>query len=225
MRKHHHARRTGPRRILTTIDQPPSTGSDDTTPPHNPDRLIDTDRELDSLCEQFQLRYAHLLDAAIAEHGWALHSVDGEPGIPGYLYTVGLCRYDHHPELVVTGLRARPAAHLLNTLGDQIHAGTRLTSGRQCTDFPSWPRLALLDVDPDASDELLHFANRRYQTPDSPPIDALQVIWSDPAGHLPWEPGWVLPHDSQPILHYAHDPFATPDQDDDTPPRPRHPTG
>ncbi|MBL7502597.1 DUF4262 domain-containing protein [Frankia sp. CNm7] len=180
-------------------------------------RLLDTTHVLDNLCDQFQRRYDTLLDTTIARHGWALQGVDSEPAAPGYLYTVGLHAFDHHPELVVIGLRVHAAATLLNTLGDQIRAGHRLATRHQCADFPGWPRLALLDVDPGNCAALLPAANRRYQTPDGPPVDALQVIWCDPLGHLPWEPGWALPHTAQPVLHFPHDDFPDPGDHTDDP--------
>ncbi|WP_081437972.1 DUF4262 domain-containing protein [Pseudofrankia asymbiotica] len=221
----HRGPRTRPRRILTiagtTTGHAHTTRTPGATPPGGPDRLIDTEHELDRLCDQFEQRYTALLNTTITEQGWALQGVGADPCLPRHVYTIGLTAYDH-PELVVVGLRTQPAAHLLNTLGEQVRAGTRLTSRHQCTDFPGWPRLALLDVDPGTSADLLTFANRRYQTPDGPPVDALQIVWCDPAGHFPWEPGWALPHDTQPILYYPLDPFAALDDEDE--PDHAHPT-
>jgi hypothetical protein len=217
----HRGPRTRPRTTLTIVGTTTSHHHTRPAPNDNPARLLDTDHELNRLCDQFQQRYATLVDTTITEHGWALQSVPGDPCLPRHLYTIGLTDHDH-PELVIVGLRTPPAVRLLDALGEQVRAGARLTSRRQCTDLPDWPRLALLDVDPGVSAELLTLANRRYQTPDGPPVDALQVVWCDPTGHLPWDPGWVLPHDTQPILYHPLDPFGPLDDEDDIHPPPHH---
>ncbi|MBL7490880.1 DUF4262 domain-containing protein [Frankia sp. AgB1.9] len=180
-----------------------------------PVQLVDPERLLDELCEQFETRYDALIDEAIAIHGWALQTAPAHHGRPRLAYTVGLTAHDGHPELIITGLRSNVAARILNVLCDHVRDGQRLGTRQQCADFPGWPRLALLDVDPDNSADLLVAANRRYQPTDGPPVDALQVVWCDPAGNLPWEPGWVLPQDAQPVLHYPLDPFVDLDDEDD----------
>jgi hypothetical protein len=178
-------------------------------------QLVTPDRLLDDLCAQFETRYDALISETIATHGWALQTVPALHRRPRFAYTVGLTGHDGHPELVITGLRASVATRILNVLCGHVRDGQRLGTRQQCADFPGWPRLALLDVDPDNSGDLLVAANRRYQPPDGIPVDALQVIWCDPAGHLPWEPGWLLPYDAQPVLHYPLDPFADLDDEED----------
>ena len=180
-----------------------------------PSRLVDLGPALDHLRARFRQRTDAEVAATITAHGWALHATDGQADVPGFVHTVGLSAYEDHPELIVIGLRTRAAADLLDVLGEQVRAGERLHDRRQCTDFPGWPRIALLEVDPDASGSLLATANRRYQTPDGPPVRALQVVWCDPTGALPWEPRWVLPRRCQPLAHVAYDPFALDEDDED----------
>jgi hypothetical protein len=156
--------------------------------------------QLDELYGEFHEKYTALLTDTIARHGWAIQGVLGCDGAPPYAYTIGLSEFDGHPELMVTGLQPPAAATLLNALGDQVRAGIRLRDRRQCVDLPVWPRLALLEIDPAASEDLMLFANERYQRPDGPPVTGLQVVWSDPGGVLPWEPGWSLPDETQPIV-------------------------
>ena len=31
-------------------------------------------------------------------------------------------------------------------------------------------------------------------------VPAIQVVWTDSGGHLPWEPGYANPRGSQPLL-------------------------
>jgi len=197
---------------LTTIPGPRQHTDGAAAPPA---QLVSPDNLLDELCAQFERRFDALIGAAVETQGWALQSVAAMHGRPRFTYTVGLTAHDQHPELVIVGLRLGAAAEILNVLGEHVRDGQRLATHQQCADFPGWPRLALLDVDPDNSADLLVGANRRYRAADGPPVDALQVIWCDPAGNLPWEPGWVLPYDAQPILHYPLDPFADFDNPDD----------
>src|SRR5262249_31272594 len=130
----HRGPRTRPRHTLTIITgQAHGPRTHRTSPASGPNRLIDTEHELDRLCDQFQQRDTALLTATITDPGWALQGVGAAPCLPRYLYTIGLTGYGH-PELVVVGLRTRPAAPLLNPLGEQVRAGARLTGRRQCTD-------------------------------------------------------------------------------------------
>jgi len=42
-------------------------------------------------------------------------------------------------------------------------------------------------------------ANAWYESEDGVAVRALQLVWSDPAGHLPWEPGYTLAGHLQPL--------------------------
>ncbi|HEX4443595.1 MAG TPA: DUF4262 domain-containing protein [Galbitalea sp.] len=133
-----------------------------------------------------------LLDL-IEKYGWAVQSVMGgdRPDEPPFSYTVGLTTMGH-PEFVITGMPARPAQQLLNILGTEVQSGHRylantLTSDPTETAAPV-ALIAVLD-----SSELLAAVNFYGE------IEALQVIWPDSSGRLPWIPGYANPPGAQPF--------------------------
>ncbi len=149
---------------------------------------------------QFDRQHAAWIRATIRRHGWAIQAVLADPttGDPDYAYTIGLTTL-RHPELLIAGLPPDTAAHHLNLLATRIHAGDPPPAGTTLTDLTPPRRHHLLTLDTAASDDLLHHANALHQHPDGPPVPAYQLIWSDPAGHLPWEPGCTGPATDQPL--------------------------
>jgi hypothetical protein len=197
-------------------DHPTTTGAPDPDdePGHDPlpaefahavRRVVDLTAEAERMRDEFRERADAQTTSTITAHGWALQAADSDDGLPGVVHTVGLSAYGHHPELLVIGLRIHAAARLLDALAEEVRAGHRLPVLCACTDVPGWPRIALIEADPNASAALLESANRRYQDQDGPPVRALQVVWCDPGGSLPWEPGWMLPGHAQPLVR---PPFA-----------------
>ena len=144
---------------------------------------------------------SQLLDL-IDKYGWAVQSVMGgdQPDEAPFSYTVGLTTMGH-PEFVITGMPARPAQELLNILGDEVKKGHRyrantLTSDPTETAAP----VALISV-LDTS-ELLAALNFYGD------IEALQVIWPDSSGRLPWAPGYADPPEAQPFWGIVPDAFT-----------------
>ncbi|OLT21247.1 hypothetical protein BJF81_15615 [Ornithinimicrobium sp. CNJ-824] len=132
------------------------------------------------------------LRAMIDTHGWAVRNVvDPEPA-RCLSYTVGLTRHGH-PEVVLTGLPPDVATAFLNLAGEiVVREGGRFVAGEPTTELADGPALPVLAVT-DLSG--LTAARSLYG-----PVEALQVVWTDSAGHLPWEPGYANPPGSQPIL-------------------------
>jgi hypothetical protein len=157
-----------------------------------------------------QAQIQHFLDQerawlreTIAEHGWAVQAVFGEGDEPPFAYTVGLRRFDGHPELLVVGLPEHASSSVLNQLGDRVRAGARLVAGVIVDDLlPGYP-LGFVDVYPEASEELLISANDWYQSQDGPPVSALQVVWCDDRARLPWDAGYAPPSAAQPLYGNA----------------------
>jgi hypothetical protein len=135
----------------------------------------------------------YLLDL-IDKHGWAIQNVMGGelPGEVPFSYTVGLTTMGH-PELIMKGMPHPYAPSYLNALGGLIRDGRRYQPNTTTTDVtgPTAP-MALIEV-VDTSD-LLAVANFYGE------VDALQVIWPDSKGRLPWHSGYANPPDAQPIL-------------------------
>lgn len=145
----------------------------------------------------------------IDEHGWAVQAIGACCSVPGcsggradepeFAYTVGLTRYDGHPELIITGVSQMETAHPLNLLGERIRNGERFGHGDVVRDIAADRPVRLIAVDPRASAEYLLHANALYRCPGRPPVPALQVVWPDCGGRYPWDPGCHVA-DLQPLL-------------------------
>lgn len=131
--------------------------------------------------EEVRQHYLELIEV----HGWAVCGVEGGTE-PPFAYTVGLTRFHGHPELLVSGLELTDATGLLNEVGETVREGVRLQAGGVMTWDDHDHRLVLLRVrDPDR----LVYAQEIYRTA-AGPVPALQVVWSDHDGRLPWDAGW-----------------------------------
>jgi hypothetical protein len=121
----------------------------------------------------------------IERHGWAVTAVTGDGTSVTFAYTIGLTRYHGHPELLVTGMPQATAGKFLNSLAEQVRAGTRYAAGNILTKA-NGRRWQFVPVDDPSQ---LVDAQETYQS-EAGPVPGLQVIWSDPEGHWPWAPGW-----------------------------------
>ncbi len=120
----------------------------------------------------------------IGEVGWAIETVPGDGYDLPYAYTVGLTRYHGHPEVLVSGVDACGAMEYLDGVGERIRAGERFGFGDELR-FGSG-RGVLLAVD---QPERLERAQAVYGR-EGRPVPALQLVLSDDAGRMPWEPRW-----------------------------------
>ncbi|GIF75669.1 DUF4262 domain-containing protein [Asanoa siamensis] len=126
----------------------------------------------------------------IAEHGWMVQSVfpaRGGNGAP-FAYTVGLTAAGL-PELIVCGLPADIAGHLLNTAAHRS-LGAELRPGEALDEIASVPLRVV-----DAPTAPVTTAHRLY--PDRT-VRALQLVWPDLHGHYPGDDRWSL-GDAQPV--------------------------
>lgn len=137
----------------------------------------------------------------IRAHGWAVTAISeqcscrsGNCSSPdcSFAYTSGLGLHGI-PELAVYGLDAWTSREVLNELGDVFHTH----DWHDAVDRGIDVRLSSIEVPVrliemvDKDD--LHITNELF--PDSP---ALQVVWPDDHGHLPWDDGYSLrPADQQ----------------------------
>ncbi|MGY1722557.1 DUF4262 domain-containing protein [Blastococcus sp. SYSU DS0533] len=132
------------------------------------------------------------LRRVIDEFGWAVLHGGGTPGEPRYSYTVGLAAWEH-PEVIVVGLPFPAAEKYLNLVGEAVRAGARFAPGTATTaltdeDSP----VVFLRVEETAR---LTVVEELHGT-----VDALQLIWPDSTGRLPWQEGHRNPPGTQPLL-------------------------
>jgi hypothetical protein len=132
------------------------------------------------------------LRSMITRHGWAVRNVVDPDPSRCLSYTVGLTVHGH-PEVVMTGLPPQVATAFLNAVGEiVVREGGRFAAGdstTELTDGPALPVLAVTDTSGLVAVRSLYGA-----------VEALQVVWTDSSGHLPWERGYANPPGSQPIL-------------------------
>lgn len=134
----------------------------------------------------------------IQEHGWAIRHV-GAGDDAAFSYTVGLTALGH-PEIVMEGLPFEVAQAFLNLMGEDVKAGKRFAPGSITTDLTEPPApIAFISVENIAG--LTAVAEVYGQ------VKALQAIWSDSTGRLPWESSYRNSPDAQPLLGAVPDSF------------------
>lgn len=135
------------------------------------------------------------LQQKIERYGWAVRCVaDSDPALC-IAYTVGLSTHGH-PEVVMTGLPADAGQAFLNIVGEiVVREGGRLEAGSSTTELADGPAMPVIQVE-DKSD--LTAVEELFGD-----VPALQVIWTDSRGRLPWEAGYANPPASQPLLGRA----------------------
>jgi hypothetical protein len=143
--------------------------------------------------EQDDTQVLRDLRGVIDRFGWAvLHGGGGGPGDPRWSHTVGLTAFEH-PEVIVVGLPFEAGEKYLNLVGEAVRGGARFSAGAATTaltDADS-PVVFLTVVDTGR----LTVVEQFYGS-----VDALQLVWPDSTGTLPWEPGHRNPPGAQPLL-------------------------
>jgi hypothetical protein len=136
--------------------------------------------------------YLHHIRHLITRHGWAVQYVGGERNRAPYAYTVGLTAAGL-PELVVTGLRPERATSLLNGVAGDLLA----------TDPPvPGSTIALAGGGEVEVVRLPHPEEHLYVALDmyGPRVEAVQLVWADDRGRLPWHPVFRSNRGGQPVL-------------------------
>jgi hypothetical protein len=133
------------------------------------------------------------LRRVIDRFGWAvLHGGGSSPTDPRYSHTAGLTAFGH-PEVIVVGLPFEAGEKYLNLVGEAVRAGARFTPRTATTALtdPDSP-VVFLDV---ADTGRLSVLEQLYGS-----VEALQLVWPDSTGKLPWEEGHRNPATAQPLL-------------------------
>jgi hypothetical protein len=128
----------------------------------------------------------------IARHGWAVrHVVDADPA-RCVSYTVGLTAH-LHPEVVMTGLPPQVAHTFLNIAGDLVvRRHGHLAAGEEVTELSEGRAFPVITV---ADTSALTAVAELYGD-----VHAVQVVWTDSRGRLPWDDDYANPPGSQPLL-------------------------
>jgi hypothetical protein len=142
--------------------------------------------------------YLDILREVIRGHGWAVQYVEDDRR--PLAYTIGL--HDRGlPELLMTGLSARPAQRVLNSMAHMIVDDSTVLAPGMHIDYQDEFLLEVVEVEhPDAH---MNFAIRLC----GPDVSALQLVWADSRGRWPWEVGWGHGRRRQPVLGVRSEPF------------------
>jgi len=134
---------------------------------------------------------AHLREL-VACHGWAVQGVARDRIRPPWAYTVGLTEAGR-PELAVTGLPLRRAAHLLNEVAAHVVHAAPPRPGEQIQ-LTGGPLIEIVQI----TEPTVHLviSSELY----GPGMTALQLVHADDRGHWPWEVGYRGGRGGQPVL-------------------------
>jgi hypothetical protein len=142
--------------------------------------------------EQDDTQVLRDLRRVIDRFGWAVLHGGGSPGDPRYSHTAGLTAFGH-PEVIVMGLPFEAGEKYLNLVGEAVRTGARFTPGAVTT--------TLTDADSPVVFLRVEDAGRLATVePLYGSVEALQLVWPDSTGKLPWEEGHRNPPHAQPLL-------------------------
>lgn len=134
----------------------------------------------------------------LEREGWALDAVppqlEIDPPIPRYAYTIGIEDRFGFPELCLFGLSPVACRGLFGMVVDALAGGTDFPVGAAFIGLldggqPS----AFLPVDASASVGMFPALAEHHRLANEPDdaFSMVQLAWPDPAGNLPWEPGFA----------------------------------
>lgn len=140
--------------------------------------------------------------ARVRRLGWVVNGVSdicehceaaGETPESAFAYTVGLALHGS-PELAVYGLACTPAYAVLT----EMVALLAVEDWKHLVDDREEILLDALDV-PVRLVEMVDTLDLMHARAVFPDVPALQVVWTDERLHFPWEEGYTLLDDRQPV--------------------------
>lgn len=143
----------------------------------------------------------------IAADGWfAIHVfADGDKSPYSFTYSIGL--WPAHPELIVVNLPARLATALIYEAQHRFAShGDRFEDGKVYAELIRDHDAAVEAVPEAAVAEHLRWAIDYHKGPAT--VTAVQIVWPDPEGHFPWEPGYDGDALPQPVFSRLESPDA-----------------
>lgn len=143
----------------------------------------DPNRTIEKVLEQILAR--------IARDRFATVGVHGSRCTAEFTYTVGLTEHGL-PELIVTGQRPELANRLVRLWGDYLLDESLVLPGEWLHAEP----FVLEAVQVKEPQQHLRVAHRFY----GDQLRALQLVWADPDGRWPWDPGFRARSAGQPLL-------------------------
>lgn len=132
----------------------------------------------------------------IVEHGWGVMGVGAGFGDPQFAYTYGMVGSYAHPEFAIVGLPIPLMHALLNDMAGRVRDGTVFTAGDVVEDLIIDHQAHLVLVDSEKAGENLTMSAALL---DVEVVPAFQIVWPDNGGRMPWDDGYSLPPEVQPV--------------------------
>ena len=133
--------------------------------------------------------YDRTLLADVRRVGWHHVHVQAEGGEPPFAYSLGYYANFRQPEVIVFGLPARAAQQFLNIVAIRF-AGERrpYETFKPYEDIAQGMRIAFIPVARRHYPTYFGYAGWFYRSVEAD-FPALQMVWPDKQGRLPWEEG------------------------------------
>jgi hypothetical protein len=123
----------------------------------------------------------------IREHGWFDTHVLGEGEYPGFSYSTGFWLTSGMPEVLIVGLKRKIAHDILWDLFRDFKGDASFPIGVPSEGIFGNARGCFLPVGKAHYPEHLGWSRWFYGGDDFP---CLQLVWPDPKGRFPWQPGF-----------------------------------
>lgn len=126
----------------------------------------------------------------IHKYGWSTVGVfpDEEREEPGFTYSIGFEEKYLHPDVIIVGLTSEVSHQLINTMKNMIENGVQFRTDKIYDDIANLP-CAFVEVSQANIDKYMCQADVYYSQIDMK-FKALQLIWADTLGTLPFEEGY-----------------------------------
>jgi hypothetical protein len=151
------------------------------------------------------------IEHAIARHGFFISYVLGDDRKIPWAYTIGLTESVDHPEVVVFGLSQSATSVLLHHVYERAAELAPLPIGREADNRDRGLAFRLLRIPRPhilgGPELMLGWFDYYLAVGRDPGLRAVQLVWADRTGRLPWEPD-SDPECTQPLLDEQPGPFA-----------------
>lgn len=125
----------------------------------------------------------------VEKFGWHVVHIGEDADGPGFSFSVGFYYSFQQPEILVMGLKQKIAHDLLRIAWLHYSGGGSFQSYERNSQFAQGFDFALAPIEIEHYREYLGYANWFYRSLPNP-FPALQLVWPDKEGRLPWEPGY-----------------------------------
>lgn len=132
--------------------------------------------------EDYWSRFLRIIES----EGWAVQSVFGADDSLPFSYTVGLSAQGF-PELILVGIGAQTATHLLNTAAARLRDGS--FSGRADEPLERVANATLIPKDVKDDPAWTARMATRYAAQLGHSVRLVQLVYPDRAGKFPWDEG------------------------------------